>query len=306
MGDVRAFRFGVVVKREPDWPRVGAFARRVESEGFSTLLAGDHFFTPICSALLAIAAEATETLRLGSYVYNNDFRHPAVLAKEAATLDVLSGGRFELGMGAGWLRAEYDQIGLAFDPPNVRVARFEEAVGVIRRLLVGSEVSHDGPHYSFERHRLAPQPVQDRVPLLVGAGGRRMVELAARDADIVSFVARASPEGGVDASDVTPLALDAKVSWLEDALSDSARDDRALERCVEVSGVFSSVEEIDETFWMSASSAATSPFTLVGDTSALVDVLYERRERWGVSYVTCFDQDLEKMVPVVQRLAGVE
>src|SRR5687767_3997434 len=143
-----------------------------------------------CGPLIMSAAAATTTLRVGSYVYDNDFRHPALLAKEAATMDVLSGGRFELGIGAGWAKEEYDQVGLTFDPPGVRRRRLEEAVPIIRRLFAGELITHDGAHYQLAEYAGEPRTVQSRLPVLIGGGGERMVKFAAREADIVGLVPR--------------------------------------------------------------------------------------------------------------------
>ena len=142
-----------------------------------------------------VAAEATDQLRVGTLVLNNDFRHPVVLAREAATVDLLTDGRLELGLGAGHMKYEYDQVGLSFDPPAVRVARMTEAAEIIRRLLAGEEVTFAGEHYQVDRHRCFPLPTQLHVPLLIGGNGRRLLATAARLADIVSFTGFSQVEG---------------------------------------------------------------------------------------------------------------
>ena len=188
MANDRRFRFGaqLLLRRlREEW---AAKARRVEELGYSTLCVPDHFddqLAPI-PALVAAAA-ATTTLRVGTLVLDNDYRHPLLTAKEAATVDVLSGGRFELGMGAGWLRSDYEQSGIACDPPGVRIDRLEEGLAVVKGLLAGGKFSFSGRHYTVTDHPGTPLPVQrPRPPILVGGGGRRILALAGREADIVS------------------------------------------------------------------------------------------------------------------------
>jgi probable F420-dependent oxidoreductase len=285
-----------------DWRDV---VRRVENEGFSTLLVADHFVAPMaCGPLILGAALASTTLRVGSYVFDNDFRHPAVMAKEMATIDVLSKGRVELGLGAGWLKPEYDAIGLPFDPPDVRVARLEEAVEVIGRLLDGDIVTHRGRHYQLSDYQGTPRPAQSRIPLLIGGGGPRIIRLAARRADIASFTPRTLLDGSVDSSDVGPHAMDAKVAALDGAITQAGRSDDEVERNVLLFAVSPSLAGVASFPWTRPEEALTSPFALIGETNAMVETLYERRERWGLSYFVCFQQGLEALIPVVRRLAG--
>src|SRR5205085_1946051 len=149
-------------------------ARRLEGEGFSSLLVADHYDNPMsCGILQIAAADATTTLRVGSYVYNNDFRHPALLAKEAATIDVMSGGRLEFGIGAGWDKREYGTTGIPFDPGSVRVSRLEEAVEIMKLLWQGERVSFTGQQYRIDGLEGMPLPIQRPLPLLIGGGGPR-------------------------------------------------------------------------------------------------------------------------------------
>ena len=144
---------------------------------------------------LAAAAAVTTRLRIGSFVYANDYRHPLLLAREAATLDHLSGGRLELGIGAGWNVPDYRQLGMPYDRPGLRIDRMVESLGIIKRLLAGERVTHDGPHYHLDGARLAPRPVQARVPILIGGGGPRMLRIAAREADIVGLLPQFNERG---------------------------------------------------------------------------------------------------------------
>ena len=205
------------------------------------MLVCDHYDAPMaCGPLITAAASATTALRDGSYVYNNDFRHPALLAKEMATIDALSGGRMELGMGAGWAQSEYEAVGLRFDQPRIRADRFEEAVDVVGLLLAGQKVTHQGGHYQLEQFPGTPQPTQQKVPLLVGGGAPRMIRLAARRADIAAFVPRTSA-GSIDPGDLGPNALDDKVGRLDTEIRRCGRPDEP-ERSVPLFATSSSLD----------------------------------------------------------------
>src|SRR6476646_2265727 len=182
----KPFRFGVQV------PQVGSAsewrdrARKLEDLGYSTLFMPDHFGEELAPMpAIAMAAAYTTSLRVGSLVFDNDYKHPAILAKEAATIDMLSDGRLELGVGAGWMRTDYDQLGLPYDPPAVRVDRFEEALHIIKQCLTGEKFTYHGEHYRITDYASYPTPVQKPPPLLVGGGGKRVLSIAAREADIV-------------------------------------------------------------------------------------------------------------------------
>ena len=281
----RPFRFGVLGGADSSpvekWHEL---ARRIEGDGFSTLLVGDHFLTELsCTARLASAAAVTDTLRLGSYVYSNDFRHPALLAKEAAELDVLSGGRFELGMGAGWWKDEYDLVGIPFDEGPVRVSRFQESVRLVRRLLAGETVTHHGAHYNVEGYGLPTEPLQQPVPLLLGGGGPRMTRFAARHADIVGFDPQALPAGGKDPAEFGEAAFEAKLRLL-DQVADSTIAEP--ERGILLFHVARRLEDLPSDGWADVDLLANSPYTLIGQTQTMVETLLARRDRWGLS-TTC-------------------
>src|SRR2546428_1826024 len=196
----KPFRFGVQEHSAPSAKAWRDTARRVESLGYKALYLPDHFghqLGPI-AALLA-AADATTTLRVGSLVFDNDYRHPVVLAKEAATLDLLSDGRLDLGIGAGWMVSDYEQAGIPFDSPGIRIERLAEAIAIIKKFFAGGEFSFQGKHYSINGIEGAPSPVQKpHPPLLLGGGGRKMLQLAAREADIVHVNYKLS-EGRINA-----------------------------------------------------------------------------------------------------------
>jgi alkanesulfonate monooxygenase SsuD/methylene tetrahydromethanopterin reductase-like flavin-dependent oxidoreductase (luciferase family) len=186
----------------------------------------------------------------------------------------------------------------------VRVARLEEAVEVIRRLLAGDTVTHQGRHYQLSGLEGIPRPTQARVPLLIGGGGPRIMRLAAHRGDIASFTPRSLPGGGVDSSDVGPDAMDAKVRFLERAMRQAGRGDDEIERNVLLFAVAPSIAGLASFPWADPSEAVTSPFALIGEKNAMVEDLQERRERWGLSYFVCFQKDLDAIIPVVRQLAG--
>jgi probable F420-dependent oxidoreductase len=305
----RPFRFGAIFSDPPTPSSAAEVARKLEGEGFDTLLSADHYMNPVaCGPLLMAAACATTTLRVGSYVYDNDFRHPAMLAKEAATIDILSNGRFELGLGAGWHKGEYDAVGLSFDPPGVRARRFEEAIEVIRPMLSGQTVSFAGAHYTLSGYAGTAMPIQHPIPLLIGGGGPRMLHLAARHADIVGLGPQSRPGGGVTTSGFARAAFDSTIAVLDDALSASGRTDGGPERNVLLFGISSSIDSITEgdrvLRFVPRELLDTSPYVLLGDVEAMVDGLLERRDRWGVTYFASWVDQIEPLIPVVRRLAA--
>lgn len=301
---VKPFRFGVVFTDEMPGPQWAEYARQLEGEGFSTLLVADHYDNPMaCGPLMMAAAAATTTLRIGSYVYDNDFRHPALLAKEAATIDVLSGGRLELGLGAGWHKGEYDEAGIAFDPPGIRVSRLEEAVEVITSLFAGGPVQFLGEHYRIDGLEGSPLPVQHPIPLLIGGGGPRMIRLAARRAHILGLVPPSLTQGGLDPGKFSVEAMDAKIDALEAALVEVGRTDGGPERSILVFETYRSIDEVADDDWVREDLVASSPYVLLGSAEAMIDALIERRERWGLSYIVCFEKDLETFLPLVLKLA---
>ena len=304
----RSIRFGIVFTDEATGPGFTEFAKGVEQDGFSTLLVADHLHNPMaCGPLIMAAAAATSDLRVGSYVYNNDFRHPAVLAKEAATIDVLSGGRMELGIGAGWDRPEYDRAGISFDAPRTRVDRLEEALDIIDGLLEGGPVTYSGNHYRLEGMVGEPLPVQPRIPLLIGGGGTRMMRIAARRADIVGLVPQSMPGGGLDPSSHPSSAFDDRITALDSEISASGRTDGGPERSLLIFDLWARLDDVSGSGTsVDPSIAADSPYVLIGDSSAMIETLLERRERWGISYFVCFASDVavDLFRDVVRRMTS--
>lgn len=313
MNRQRPFRFGVSVHKTRSKEEWIAMARRAESLGYSTLLVPDHLgdqLAPI-PALLA-AAEATDKLRIGSLVFDNDFRHPVMLAKEAATLDLLSGGRFEFGMGAGWLRSEYEQAGIPFDPAGVRVSKMEEALHIIKGLFADGPLTFSGTYYTVTDLEGHPKPVQQpHPPILVGGGGKRLLSIAAREATIVGFTPLFRADGGgTDLTDATPGALNEKVGWVRQAAGD--RFD-SLELNILVAEVVVTEDRAQVAQFIAAAMAPNMgatveqvlqvPYVLIGTVDQICEDLLARRDQYGISYVTVFEKNMEALAPVIARLA---
>src|SRR5437763_9553253 len=227
----RPFRFGVVTHNtNTSLDALVTRARLAERLGYSTFLIPDHLGDQFDTSLaLALVAQATRTLRIGSFVFANDFRHPALLAKIAATLDVISGGRFELGLGAGWMQSEYEQVGFAFDTPRVRIDRMVEALRVIKGLFSGDPVTFAGTHYQITGMRGHPSPLQrPRPPILLGGNGKRMLSVAAREADIDSILPRGMSEleglQRIDLADVGSTSFARRVAWVRESAAERFQD----------------------------------------------------------------------------------
>lgn len=319
MSTRRPFRFGVVMAsggQGPGWLGDGpsretwtAKARRVEALGYSTLLVADHFvdiLAPI-PALVAAAA-ATTTLRLGTLVLDNDFRHPVVAARDAATLDVLSDGRLEIGIGGGWMKEEYDQAGIPFESPGTRTGRLEESVRILKGLFSGDPFSFDGRHYRIARLSGWPRPVQrPHPPILIGGGGPRLLRFAGREANVVGIAPRSLPEGGLDVSDFTAEATERKVGWVREAAGErfGSIELNILTFVTRVTDDRMGVAaHIAQGFGTTPEALLDSPHALIGSAEQIADDLEARRERFGISYVAVFEPALDDFAPVVARLAG--
>ena len=318
MAAMRPFRFGIFAENARSHEMLLATAHRAEEAGYATFLIRDHLIAePFGHQLapltaLATVASATKRLRVGSLVFANDYRHPVVLAKEAATLDVLSGGRFELGLGAGFSRVEYEQAGMQFDPVGVRVGRLEEALQVLKGLFGDEPFSFAGSHYTLTNFDSFPKPLQrPHPPILVGAAGRRMLSIAAREADIIGFqtVSPASgtvsqgPEAALAATVTEKVELVRRVAgerFGEIELSTTASviitDHRrqAAERFARHRG-WSAV---------SAEQVLAMPSVFIGSVDQIVGEMQGRRERYGFSYYVVLDDIIDKVAPIVARLAG--
>lgn len=291
------FRFGVVAALAKTGEEWADRARRIESLGYSSLVMPDGLrYTLAPLPALAFAAAATRALRVGTYVIANDFRNPLLLAKDAATLDVLSGGRFELGLGAGRPDAAEDNrmMGLGFDAGGVRVSRLAESLALLKAILAGEPATASGPHYAVTGAQISPRP-SHRPPILVAGNGRRLLSLAAREADIVALaVAPTAPEA----------AVAEKVGWLREAAG--PRFDQ-LELNLNLMAVGDQVPRyISAQMGLTAAglAASGSAAALMGTTDEMCATLLRRRESLGISYLMVGDELMEAFAPVVERLAG--
>ena len=308
---IKPFRFGVQVSTAPDADSWMELARKVEALGYSTLTMPDHFTDQLAPmpALMA-AASATSTLRIGALVWDNDYKHPIVFAKEIATLDVLSNGRVELGIGAGWMKTDYDQSGIPYDTPGVRIDRMIEGLSVIRGAFGAGPFSFSGKHYAISGYDGLPKPVQKPCPpVLIGAGGKRMLTYAAREADIlgVNPILTAGAVGPEAIASMAADVVDEKVRWVNEAAGSRLADIEFNVRAylVNVSDDHRrTIEGLSSGMGVSADLIANSPFALIGSPAKLAEDLLARRERWGFSYVIVGADDVDTFAPVVAQLAG--
>jgi len=309
---MKPFRFGVNFRGAASSAELAERARKVESLGFSTLLVPDHLadLYPPLVPLVAIA-EATTTLRVGPFVLNNDFRHPVLLAREAATIDLLSEGRFELGIGAGHMQSEYEQAGLPFDPTPVRFERLGESVQIVKSLMAGETTTYDGRHYQITAHRSYPLPKQQpHPPILIGGNGKRLLSLAAREADIVGLTGLGFPKGAtqVDVAGFKPESVDERVAWIKAEAGDRFErlELNVLVQRVVITDNRTLVAEEMASHWpsLTVDDILNTPYALIGTVEEMAESLRASRERWGISYYVVHEPFLDAFAPVVAALAG--
>jgi probable F420-dependent oxidoreductase len=311
MAHPRPFRFGVMAAKARSASEWTDTAKQAEDLGYSALLMPDHFgdqLAPI--AALSTAAAVTEKLRVGALVFANDFRHPSVLAKESATLDLLSDGRLEVGVGAGWMTEDYAWTGIEHDRPGVRIDRMIEAIEVLRGLWGDDPFTFDGEHYTITGMNGLPKPVQSGgPPLVVGGGGKRVLSTAARLADIVGVNPNVG-EGAVGPEAIASMSADAteeKLGWVRAAAGERFDDiEISILKFVTIVTDARDVvaEKVGGGMGMDAATILASPHTMVGSAEQIADELVEQRERWQGSYVTVQSDALESFAPVVAALAG--
>jgi probable F420-dependent oxidoreductase len=314
---MRPFRFGVIAEHAQTPDRLLETARRAESAGCSTLLLRDHLVEgPFIHQLaplpaLAAVAAATTTLRVGTLVLANDFRHPAVLAKEIATLDVLSGGRVEPGLGAGFLRRDYEQAGLPFDRPGDRVSRLEESLQVLKGLFGAEPLTYHGRHHHLDGMDSYPKPVQrPHPPIHVAAAQPRMLAIAGREADIVNLQG-VSTTGGVMSEDPVGRSPEATAERIERVRAAAADRGVATPELSTVATVAitdrprQAAEEIARSrgWGISPEQVLAMPSVLIGPARHLVDVLFERRDTFGLSYFIVSDAALDAATPLLELMA---
>jgi probable F420-dependent oxidoreductase len=306
----KPFRFGVQTSQLGSAASWRDKARKLEDLGYSTLFMPDHFGEELAPMpAIAMAAASTTTLRVGSLVFDNDYKHPAILAKEAATIDLLSEGRLELGIGAGWMRTDYEFLGLPYDANAVRVDRFEEALVVVKQCLTGEKFSYSGDHYRITDYASYPTPVQQPLPLLIGGGGRRVLSIAAREANIVGI--NPNLRAGVIGRDATLDSLkgqtDLKVQWVREAAGPRI-DDIEIQMRFFITSVrpdrMTLAEQLAPVFGVPPEEALESGAACVGTVEEIIEQLQRRREEWGASYIVVGDDNVDEFAPIVAKLAG--
>lgn len=309
----RPFRFGVQAKAAGSRSEWVELVRKIEDRGYSTVTMPDHFDEQLApSVALMAAADATEVLRIGALVWCNDYRHPVVFAKEAATLDLLSEGRLELGIGAGWMTSDYAEAGMTYDRPGVRIERLTEAVEVLRGLFADGPLSYAGEHYTIENLEGMPKPVQKpHPPFLIGGGGPRMLRLAGQVADIVGInpnLAAGAITGDV-ALDATAERFDEKVGWVRDGAGDRF-DDLELQLRTFIVAVTDDRMALAQSLTgagglnITVEQGLESPLALIGSPSQIAEDLRVRRKRFGFNYIVVGVDEFEAFAPVVAELAG--
>jgi len=308
---VHPFRFGVTAGRVPTRETWTELVRRAENLGYHTFLMPDHLghqLSPV--GALAAAAAATSRVRIGALVYANDYRHPLLLAREAATLDHIANGRVEFGIGAGWNTSDYRQLGMRYERPGLRIDRMEEALVVIRRLFAGERVTHAGRHYHLEGARLAPPPVQPRIPILIGGGGPRLLGIAARQADIVGLLTQFDRHGRPIASQATEGETARKVAIIREAAGSREAFERLeLNVLVASAGLIGSGASPLGSVASALKAVAPkvvggTPYLLHGTLTQVRETLLRRRDQLGISYYVWSARLAEPMAPVVEALAG--
>ena len=320
----RPFRFGLQAFEGDSAARWFEVARRAEDLGYSTLFSSDHYFGPgtiseqsghrpvdfAPLSSIAMAAARTTALRVGCRVFACDFHHPVVLAKEMATLDVLSEGRLEVGLGAGWVRAEYEGLGVPMERPAVRIAKLAEYVEVMRAHWSGEAIDVHGEYVDVSGFAGRPAPVQHPgPPIMIGGGAPKILRLAGRLADIVSINFN-NASGALGSASVISSGADQtvdKLAWIRDGAG--ARFDRIE---IEIGAYLVAVgdeagaqlDAMSSRFGVSAEQFRAHPHAVFGSVEQICDTLLERRERFGISYLTVAQRHLDEFAPVVAALAG--
>jgi probable F420-dependent oxidoreductase len=312
---MRPFRFGVMANDSLQLPTSGRawgdFCRKVEDLGYSSVLLSDHLWPQLAPgpAIMA-AADATTALRVGALMFCNDFRHPVMLAKEAATLDLLSDGRLELGIGAGWKDADYKHAGVPKASGKQRVDRLTEAIAILKGLFADGPFDFEGQHYRVTGLDSQPKPVQrPRPPLILGGGAPRVLSMAAREGDIVSInrSLRAGAVGTQARNNSSAAATDQKVQWIRDAAGDRFEElelNMVVPDLQITSNRRAEAERLVDRYDLEPEEVLQVPHLWLGTVDEICEDLQTRRDRWGVSYVVVIARDVEAAAPVVSRLAG--
>jgi probable F420-dependent oxidoreductase len=307
---VKPFRFGVNVRSARSRSEWMEKAGRVEEFDYDVFNVPDHLTEPFPA--LVSAATASTRLRVGTHVLNNDLRHPVLVAREAATVDLLTEGRLQLGLGAGSMRAEYEEVGLNFDRGALRVERLAEAVAIIKRLLGGETVTFAGKHYRITNHTIGPPPVQrPHPPILIGGNGRQLLSLAAREADIVGLSGITFRRGDAAPPDLSGWRISSVDERIK-LIRETAGEERyaqleinvLLQRVIVTNDRRRAAEELT-TRWLqlTAEEVLQAPYVLIGTVEQISADLLARRRRWGISGYTVQEPYMEALAPVVVELA---
>lgn len=312
MAHPRPFRFGIQLPHAASGADWAELARKAEDLGYASLLLPDHFGAQLSPVpALVAAAGATSDLRVGTLVLDNDFRHPVITAKDAATVDLLSDGRLELGIGAGWMTSDYDQSGIPMEPAGVRVDRLAEAIAVLKGLFAPGPFSHRGDHYRIQELDGQPKPLQTpHPPLIVGGGGARVLALAGREAQIVG-VNPSIRSGRVDAAtarDGVAEATDQKLRWVREAAGDRYDDveiNMLVFACVVTDDRAGTIDTMAPVFGLEPDELAGYPHAWIGSVDEICDQLVAARDRWDASYLVVQGPEaMQAAAPIVARLAG--
>lgn len=314
----RVFRFGVSGGFAPDGRRLRDLARRAETIGYSTFGMADHFMLPLAPLIaLQAVADATTSIRVTQTVLAQDMRHPAVVAKELATLDVLSAGRLEIGLGAGWMADEFARAGMPFPPATTRIARMEESIHVLKGLFADGPFSYAGAHFQIDGLEGTPKPLQrPHPPIMVGGGGAKVLAAAARSADIIQVLPGPITGGsGVDISNITPGAFSRRIDWIREQAGERFHQVELGALLLQLV-VTDDKEAAEERFLAGLSPAASgtppqrsellaSPLVAIGSLTEVCEKLQATRRDYGLSYFSCpVGARPEALAPVIELLAG--
>jgi probable F420-dependent oxidoreductase len=315
---VRPFRFGLAAARYNEPDKWLALARRAEAAGYECFMVADHLGRLSTFPALMAAAGATRKIKLATYVLNQDFRSPGLLAYEAASVHLLTGGRLQLGIGAGWAQREYIQLGLKYDAAGVRVSRFQEYLTVVRGLLHATEpFSYAGKFFTLDNcaplePRHTPPP-----PILVGGGSPRILGMAARLADIISVATRATADGRVDMPNISLAAVEDKVGRIREAAGDRfdqiqlnvtmrslqiTQDRGAAAR--ELLNTWSKAPGMANVDQLTEEDVLESPFIALGTAEQIIEQFEKARERWGFAFLEIYNSDFDTVGPIIERLNG--
>lgn len=308
----RPFRFGVAYRSAASRAEWVEEARKIESLGYNIMLSTDHLeIVDLAPSLaLMVAADVTSKLRIGSFVFNNDFRHPTMLAKEAASLDFLSDGRFELGIGPGYLPDNYERSGIPLDRPGIRIARMEESLHILKDFFTQEKVTFSGKYYHVNNLQGLPKPIQKPYPpIYIGGGGQRILSVAAREADIIGLTAILKAGGkDFDMANITAEATAQKLAWVRQAAG-ARFDQLEINSFVFIVQVTPYREKVAggmaSHFGLTAEQLLASPHCLIGTVEQICADLQQRREQHGISYVTVLKDHVDAFAPVVERLTAI-